>query len=99
MNGLHLVFHIIICIILIFLVLLQKGKNTEEGFLSGNFNRSPLNSGRSPFVVKLTTFIAIAFLVSSFLMTIETTRKANSSVVEKVKPSKTVEKAEVPEDK
>lgn len=85
MNGPLLILHIIICLILIFIVLFQKGKKADEGFLSGDSSRSQYPRGKSPLIVKFTTVVAVAFLVSSFFMTFEITKEANSSVVEKVK--------------
>ncbi len=84
MNSLHLIVHIIVCLVLIFIVLLQVGKRADQGFLSGDSNHPQHSGGKPSFIVKFTTIVAIAFLVSSFFMTFNSTKKANLSVIEKV---------------
>ena len=65
LDSLILVLHIIVCVLLIILVLLQSGKE-GMGVIFGGGNSSLFgSSGAGGILVKLTTFVAIIFLCTS----------------------------------
>jgi preprotein translocase subunit SecG len=62
--------HVLVCVILIILVLLQKGKGAEIGAVFGGSSASTLfgSRGAGNFLTKLTTGSAIVFMVTSFYL-------------------------------
>lgn len=84
MNTLLIVVHIIVCITIIFIVLLQVGKGAEAGAVFGGTGQVHSTRGQATFVGKLTTGLAITFMLTSFLLTWDTANNAKSSVIDKV---------------
>lgn len=84
MNTLLITFHVIVCIIIIFIVLLQVGRGAEAGAMFGGAGQAQTMRGQSTFIGKFTTAMAIAFMLTSFLLTYDTSSKAKSSVVESI---------------
>lgn len=62
--------HSALCLSLVFLVLLQQGKGADAGatFGGGNSNSVLGVGGAADFITKLTTSLAIAFMVTSILL-------------------------------
>ncbi|HEY8123290.1 MAG TPA: preprotein translocase subunit SecG [Myxococcota bacterium] len=62
--------HLIVCVILIILVLLQKGKGAEIGAVFGGSSAATLfgSRGAGNFLTKLTTGSAVVFMVTSFYL-------------------------------
>jgi len=85
MNTLLITFHIIICLIMIFIVLLQVGRGAEAGAMFGGTGQAQTLRGQSTFIGKFTTGLAVAFMLTSFFLTYDTSNKAKSSVVESIK--------------
>jgi preprotein translocase subunit SecG len=84
MNTLLITFHVIVCIVIIFMVLLQVGRGAEAGAMFGGSGQAQAMRGQSTFIGKFTTAMAIAFMLTSFLLTYDTSSKAKSSVVETI---------------
>jgi preprotein translocase subunit SecG len=64
-----IILHVTLCLALIGLVLLQQGKGAEVGAtLGGNSNSLFGAGGATTFITRLTTGIAISFMVSSVLL-------------------------------
>jgi preprotein translocase subunit SecG len=80
MYSIFLVFHFFVCIALIGLVLVQRGKGAEMGvaFSSGSSSGLFGSQGSSAFLVKLTTITAIIFF-SNCLMVGIVHKQANQS--------------------
>ena len=69
MSTLIFIVHILLCIFLILLVLLQHGKGADAGALMGSGAESILGAGSAGSVIsKLTTGIAIAFMLTSIIL-------------------------------
>ena len=65
MEKLILTLHIVVCVVLVILVLLQSGKE-GMGVLSGGGSSSLFgSSGAGGVLVKMTTFVAAVFLATS----------------------------------
>ncbi len=64
------IIHIIICVALILIVLLQTGRGSEIGAAFGAGSSQTLfgSSGSSGFMTKLTTAAVIVFMVTSLLL-------------------------------
>jgi preprotein translocase subunit SecG len=62
--------HVLVCVILIVLVLLQKGKGAEIGAVFGGSSAATLfgSRGAGTFLTRLTTWSAVVFMVSSFYL-------------------------------
>ena len=84
MNTPLVVIHIIVCIFIIFVVLLQVGRGAELGAAFGSMGQANSSRGVATFVGKLTTIMAILFMVTSFLLTYQTSDRAKSSVIDNI---------------
>ena len=62
--------HVLVCLILVVLVLLQKGKGAEIGAVFGGSSSATLfgSRGAGSFLTKLTTWSAIVFMATSFYL-------------------------------
>ena len=61
--------HVIVCIMLILIVLLQTGKGAEMGAAFGGSTQTVFgSSGPAGFLNKMTTAVAILFMVTSLLL-------------------------------
>jgi preprotein translocase subunit SecG len=78
-----LILHIFICFLLIFVVLVQGGKGAELGAAFGGGSSQTLFGGRgaATFLGKMTTVIAVAFMLTSLLLAIASVRR--TSIIEK----------------
>ncbi len=84
MNTPLIVIHIIVCITIILIVLLQVGKGAEAGAVFGGTGQVQSSRGQATFIGKFTTGLAIAFMLTSFLLTYDTSNSAKSSVIDVV---------------
>ena len=84
-----IVLHVLVCMALILIVLLQAGKGAEMGAAFGGASQTIFGSaGAMGFLTKLTTVAAIIFMLTSLLLTFASTRRASSTVM-KEKPAPT----------
>ena len=61
--------HIIVCVALIFIVLLQKGKGADMGAAFGGSSQAVFGgAGASSFLSKVTTTAAVVFMITSLLL-------------------------------
>ena len=83
MSVLLLVIHVIVCIALIIIVLLQAGKGAEIGasFGSGGSNTVFGASGGQSFMSKLTAGAAIIFMLTSLTLAYFYGKPGSSSVM------------------
>ena len=65
MENMILTLHVVVCVILILLVLLQSGKEGMGVIFGGGSTSLFGSSGAGGVLVKLTTFVAVVFLVTS----------------------------------
>ncbi|MBW1650001.1 MAG: preprotein translocase subunit SecG [Deltaproteobacteria bacterium] len=91
MSILITIIHIIVCLALILIVLLQTGKGANMGSLFGGGSSASLfgSGGASTFLTKATTIAAIIFMVTSLILTSTSGKKKEVSVIEKVKVMQT----------
>jgi preprotein translocase subunit SecG len=90
--------HVIVCIILVLVVLLQSGKGADlAGAFGGGATQTAFGSrGPASFLSKMTTVAAIIFMVTSIALSmITTTRREAKSILETTKQeaAKPAEKA------
>ena len=73
-----LVIHIIVCISLIFIILIQSSKGAEMGAAFGGSSQTLFGSrGAATFMNKLTTGAAIAFMITSLVLAIITMKQGS----------------------
>ncbi|MDC0224537.1 preprotein translocase subunit SecG [Deltaproteobacteria bacterium] len=92
MFELILVFHIIACILIIFFVLLQSGRGAELGAAFGSVGQANSVRGSMTGVGKITTGVAIVFMLTSLSLAYLSSDTARDSVVRDLKPTATVPK-------
>jgi preprotein translocase subunit SecG len=85
LDTLILSAHIVVCVFLVILVLLQSGKEGMGVIFGGGSSSLFGSSGASGILAKMTMFVAIAFVVMSLGYNIATTeRKPQQSVLPSV---------------
>jgi preprotein translocase subunit SecG len=89
MFELILVIHIIACISIIFFVLLQSGRGAELGAAFGSVAQANSVRGSMTGVGKITTGVAIVFMLTSLSLAYLSSETARDSVVLDLKPSAT----------
>ena len=89
MFELLLVIHIIACISIIFFVLLQSGRGAELGAAFGSVGQANSVRGNMTGVGKITTGVAIVFMLTSLLLAYLSSETARDSVVRDLKPTGT----------
>ena len=90
MQAALVVLHIVICLALIVIVLLQTGKGSEIGAVFGSSSQTLFGStGGGTFFGKLTTGVAVIFLLTSLILAGRSGRVAEESVMSGVEPAAT----------
>ena len=83
-----LLIHVLVCIALILIVLLQAGKGAEMGAAFGGASQTVFGSvGAMGFLTKLTTIAAVIFMLTSLLLAFSSSRQATS--IMKDRPAET----------
>ena len=87
MQTLILTLHLIVCVVLVILILLQAGKE-GMGVIFGGGNTSVFgSSGAGGMLAKMTAFMAVVFVVTSLSYTyVTSSRPSDESAVLKVEP-------------
>ncbi|MGA6925979.1 MAG: preprotein translocase subunit SecG [Desulfosarcina sp.] len=83
MSLLLIIIHVIVCIALIMIVLLQTGKGADMGAAFGGGSSQTLfgSTGASTFLSKATTVAAIVFMLTSLTLAYVAGGKVTKSVV------------------
>ena len=89
MFELILVIHIIACISIIFFVLLQSGRGAELGAAFGSVGQANSVRGSMTGVGKITTGVAIVFMLTSLTLAFLSSDSARDSVVRDLAPATT----------
>jgi preprotein translocase subunit SecG len=86
MTTLIIVIHIIVCLFLIGIVLLQHGKGADVGASFGGSSQSLFGTeGPLPLLNKITTLAAIVFMGTSVALAYLSAHKTSGSVMSEVK--------------
>jgi preprotein translocase subunit SecG len=83
MSLLIVVIHVIVCLALIMIVLLQTGKGSDMGAAFGGGGSNTLfgATGASTFLSKLTTAAAVVFMLTSLVLAYRATKQDRASVL------------------
>jgi preprotein translocase subunit SecG len=83
MSLLLIIIHIIVCIALIMIVLLQTGKGADMGAAFGGGSSQTLfgSTGASTFLTKATTAAAIIFMLTSLALAYMSGHKTGDSIM------------------
>lgn len=83
MSILLIVIHVVVCIALIMIVLLQTGKGADMGAAFGGGSSQTLfgSTGASTFLSKATTVAAVVFMLTSLTLAYMAGGKVTKSVV------------------
>ncbi|RPI70673.1 MAG: preprotein translocase subunit SecG [Geobacteraceae bacterium] len=86
MTVLLVIIHVVECVALIMIVLLQTGKGADIGAAFGGGASNTLfgTSGASTFLSKATTVAAIVFMLTSLSLAYLTSQRPTSSIVTEV---------------
>ena len=88
MSQVLIIIHLVVCVALIMIVLLQTGKGADMGAAFGGGASQTLfgSTGASTFLSKLTTVAAIIFMVTSLGLAYYSSRKTQGSIMIDSKP-------------
>lgn len=83
-----IVLHVIICVLLVTSVLLQFGKGAEMGAIMGGGASQAVfsSSAKGNFMTKLTTILAMGFMINSIALTTLKSREAKRSLFDAEAP-------------
>ena len=92
------VIHVIVCLFLVLVVLLQQGKSADwSGTFGGGSSQTAFGQrGTATVLSKATTAAAVIFMVTSLALTIVSTQSGSRSVVPATAPAPTPAPAETP---
>ncbi|MGB9699000.1 MAG: preprotein translocase subunit SecG [Thermodesulfobacteriota bacterium] len=86
------IIHVVICFLLIMIVLLQTGRGADIGAAFGGGSSQTLfgSAGPGGFLTKITTGVAIIFMITSISLAYVSSHKTGSSIIKETQPKKTV---------
>jgi preprotein translocase subunit SecG len=100
MSTLIVVVHVVVCLMLICIVLLQTGKGADMGAAFGGSSQALFGgAGPAPFLTRVTTIAAVVFMVTSLTLAFFSANVMEGSVMRGVEavPGQAVEQPAVPE--
>jgi preprotein translocase subunit SecG len=83
MSALLVTLHVLICVALVVIVLLQAGKGAEVGAVFGGGQAMFGGEGPANFMNKLTSAVAIGFMITSLSLALVSAHRGSVSVVGK----------------
>jgi preprotein translocase subunit SecG len=99
MSAIIVIIHVIVCLALIMIVLLQTGKGADMGASFGGGGSQTLfgSSGASTFLSKATTVAAVVFMLTCFTLAWLSTHKTPKSIMKDIK-APTAQEEKLPVD-
>lgn len=97
MTTILIIIHILVCLFLIAIVLLQHGKGADIGATFGGSSQSLFGTeGPIPLLNKITTLAAIVFMVTSISLAYISSNKSTGTVMKDVQVQAPVQQQQVP---
>lgn len=90
MFTLLLIIHVVACLLIIFFVLLQSGRGAELGAAFGGVGQANSVRGEMTGVGKITTGVAIVFMLTSLSLAYLSSETTKDSVVRKIEATPTI---------
>ncbi len=85
METLIIIAHVVVCIFLIVIVLLQQGKGASIGASFGGSSQTLFGSeGPVPLLNKITTAVAVIFMLTSMTLAYISSQTGSSSVMDDI---------------
>lgn len=99
MSSLIVILHVFVCVLLILIVLLQAGKGADAGATLGVGSSQTVfgAGGAAPFLTKVTTTIAVIFMLTSIGLTVIASKESKKTVVDSIQATPETEVV-VPKD-
>jgi len=98
MFSLILILHLMVCVMLIFIILLQRGKGAQMGAAFGGSSQTVFGAaGPATFLNKFTALLAILFMVTSLALAYLSSYQKQKSIVHK--PAVTEPQREIPAER
>ncbi|HYB91914.1 MAG TPA: preprotein translocase subunit SecG [Candidatus Binataceae bacterium] len=83
MIALVVAFHVIVCVVLCIVILLQQGKGAEVGAVFGGSSQTVFGaSGAGNALTKATAGLAVAFFATAMFLAYASARRATGSIFE-----------------
>jgi len=76
-----LVVHVLVCILLILIVLLQAGRGADLGAAFGSVGQATFSRGSSTFMSKFTTGLAVVFMLTSLTLAFISSERPSQSIL------------------
>jgi preprotein translocase subunit SecG len=84
-STLLTIVHVIVCLLMVGIILLQRGKGADIGAAFGGGSHTLFGArGATTFLAKVTITCAAVFMVTSISLAIAARHKASSSVIDKM---------------
>ena len=97
MSTLLTIVHVVVCLFLIVIVLLQHGKGADMGAAFGGSSQTVFGTdGPVPLLNKITTWAAVVFMLTSITLAYMSTRVGDGSVMKEVAPIAGPQSAPIP---
>jgi preprotein translocase subunit SecG len=97
MTTILIIIHVLVCLFLIAIVLLQHGKGADIGATFGGSSQSLFGTeGPIPLLNKITTLAAIVFMVTSISLAYISSNKSTGTVMKDVQVQAPVQQQQVP---
>ncbi len=90
MYPIIITIHVIVCVLMVLVVLLQQGKGAEIGAVFGSSEALFGSAGPATFLSKMTTILAVLFMVTSLSLSYMAAHRTSGSVMEDVGAVKTI---------
>jgi preprotein translocase subunit SecG len=96
MDTLLTIVHVVVCLFLVGIVLLQHGKGADIGATFGGSSQSLFGTeGPLPLLNKITTAVAIIFMLTSVTLAYISSQSSSSSVMSEISTSQPAAQVEV----
>ena len=88
MSIVLIIIHVVVCVALIMIVLLQTGKGADMGAAFGGGSSQTLfgSTGASTFLSKATTVAAVVFMLTSLVLAYRSSHRTPDSIMRDVRP-------------
>ena len=82
LYNIFILLHVVFCISIIILILMQDGKAAEAGSSFNNMSQNVFgNRGSKSFFVKLTAFMTVLFFINCFIISILNNKFQSKSII------------------